>query len=66
MSQTVTIPDSVNALYISYDGAGDNLGQSQIIPYIVGLSRRNIRFTFVTFEKKDKWANRELVKFLRN
>ncbi len=40
-------------LYISYDGAADNLGQSQIIPYISGLSKKdNLEFVLLTFEKK--------------
>ncbi len=39
-------------LYISYDGALDPLGQSQILPYIFGLSQAGIRFTLLTYEKK--------------
>ena len=39
-------------LYLSYDGMTDPLGQSQVIPYLVGLSRRGHIFVLVSFEKK--------------
>ncbi len=42
----------MDMLYISYDGAADPLGQAQIIPYIKELSKKNINFTLLTFEKK--------------
>lgn len=42
----------MNILYISYDGAADNLGQSQIVPYINGLSGENFSFVLLTYEKK--------------
>jgi glycosyltransferase involved in cell wall biosynthesis len=42
----------MNCLYISYDGALEPLGQSQVIPYLRGLSRRGTKFALVTFEKK--------------
>lgn len=29
-----------NILFLSYDGMTDNLGQSQVIPYLVGLSKK--------------------------
>lgn len=38
-------------LYITYDGLTDPLGQSQILPYIKGLSRHGYRFTVLSFEK---------------
>lgn len=41
-----------NILYISYDGITDPIGQSQIVPYIKGLSRKGVSFTVLTFEKK--------------
>ncbi len=40
-------------LYLSYDGLSDNLGQSQILPYIEGLSQKGIQFVVVSFEKKE-------------
>ncbi len=44
----------MRALYISYDGAMDPLGQSQIISYLVKLSKRGIEFTLLTYEKKER------------
>ena len=38
-------------LYISYDGMTDNLGQAQVIPYLVGLSRRGYNIHIVSCEK---------------
>lgn len=39
-------------LYLSYDGMTDPLGQSQVLPYLMGLSGRGHRFTLISFEKK--------------
>jgi len=44
-------------LYLSYDGLTDPLGQSQILPYLIGLSSKGFRFVIVTFEKE--WRFRE-------
>ncbi|HLP20698.1 MAG TPA: glycosyltransferase [Chitinophagales bacterium] len=41
-------------LYMSYDGMTDPLGQSQVIPYIKGLSKLGYHFTLISFEKKDR------------
>ncbi len=46
-------------LYISYDGMTDPLGQSQVIPYLLGLSRYGYRFTILSFEKKDRFRKLE-------
>ena len=43
-------------LYISYDGLTDSLGQSQILPYIIGLSKQGYRFTIVSAEKEKVYA----------
>ncbi len=43
-------------LYISYDGLTDPLGQSQILPYLEGLSKYGYRFTILSFEKKDRFT----------
>lgn len=40
-------------LYISYDGALDPLGSSQIVPYLIGLSQKGINFTLLTYEKRE-------------
>jgi glycosyltransferase involved in cell wall biosynthesis len=38
-------------LYISYDGLTDPLGQSQILPYLTGLSKKGLQFVILSFEK---------------
>lgn len=42
-------------LYISYDGMTDPLGQSQVLPYIIGLSKKGYEFHLISFEKTDKF-----------
>jgi glycosyltransferase involved in cell wall biosynthesis len=44
----------INVLYISYDGLTDPLGQSQVLPYLTGLSKEGYSFTVLSFEKKEK------------
>ena len=46
----------VNVLYISYDGMTDPLGQSQVIPYLIGLSAHGYAFTLISAEKKIKFT----------
>ncbi|MDB5283635.1 MAG: glycosyltransferase family 4 protein [Bacteroidota bacterium] len=46
---------AVNILYISYDGMTDPLGQSQVIPYLQGLSKAGYRFTLLSFEKPERF-----------
>lgn len=41
----------MNVLYISYDGLGDHIAQSQILPYVLGLQKRGWRFTIASHEK---------------
>src|SRR5581483_10245831 len=38
-------------LYISYDGLTDQLGQSQILPYLQGLSAKGFSITVISCEK---------------
>jgi glycosyltransferase involved in cell wall biosynthesis len=38
-------------LYLSYDGLTDPLGQSQILPYLTGLSHHGYSITVISFEK---------------
>lgn len=47
----------VNVLYISYDGMTDPLGQSQVIPYLQGLSKRGYNITLMSFEKSERFEN---------
>lgn len=54
-------------LFISYDGLTDPLGQSQIIPYLAGLTKYNYHFTIVSCDKpkhykKNKAYVEELLK----
>lgn len=42
-------------LYLSYDGMTDPLGQSQVLPYILGLSKKGYHFTVVSFEKSERF-----------
>lgn len=42
-------------LYISYDGMTDPLGQSQVLPYICGLSKYGYHFTLISCEKPDRF-----------
>lgn len=39
-------------LYLSYDGMTDPLGQSQVLPYLVGLSKRGHKISLISFEKR--------------
>ncbi|MBL0272548.1 MAG: hypothetical protein IPQ06_05620 [Chitinophagaceae bacterium] len=43
-------------LYISYDGMTDPLGQSQVLPYLEGLSALGYDFTLLSFEKKKQFS----------
>ncbi len=51
-----------NVLFISHDGMTDPLGQSQVIPYLLGISKHGYRFFILSCEKKDNYhKNREAV-----
>jgi glycosyltransferase involved in cell wall biosynthesis len=43
-------------LYISYDGMTDSLGQSQVLPYLTGLSSYGFQFHLISFEKPNRFA----------
>ena len=54
-------------LFISYDGLTDPLGQSQIIPYLAGVTKYNYEFTILSCDKphlykKNKSYVDELIK----
>ncbi|MEO6671535.1 MAG: glycosyltransferase [Ferruginibacter sp.] len=52
-------------LFISYDGMTDPLGQSQVIPYLIGLSKFGYQFTILSCDKPDHFsANKEYVEGL--
>ena len=51
-----------NVLYLSYDGMTDPLGQSQVLPYIIGLSKKGYKFHLVSFEKPNRFKqNRKVI-----
>lgn len=45
----------MHALYISYDGMTDPLGQSQVIPYLVGLRQAGHALSLLSCEKPDRF-----------
>jgi glycosyltransferase involved in cell wall biosynthesis len=42
-------------LFVSYDGMTDSLGQSQVLPYIREISKKNYRYTLISFEKDARY-----------
>lgn len=42
----------MRVLYLSHDGVLEPLGQSQVLPYLRGLSARGARITLLSFEKR--------------
>ena len=45
----------IEVLYLSYDGMTDPLGQSQVIPYLAGLSKHGFHFHLISFEKPENY-----------
>lgn len=45
------ISTAKRVLYITYDGLTEPLGQSQIVPYLKGLSANNVSYYVLSFEK---------------
>ncbi|MBE9467774.1 MAG: glycosyltransferase [Bacteroidetes bacterium] len=43
-------------LYISYDGMTDPLGQSQVIPYLIGLQKKAYDITILSTEKRKNYS----------
>lgn len=46
-------------LYISYDGATDPLGLSQIVPYLIGLSKSGYSITLLSCEKEKNYERNQ-------
>lgn len=46
-------------LYISYDGMTDNLGQAQVIPYLIGLQKLGHTIHILSCEKPQQYAERK-------
>ena len=45
----------MKVVYVSYDGALDPLGSSQVRPYLEGLAGRGVALSLVSFEKPARW-----------
>jgi glycosyltransferase involved in cell wall biosynthesis len=57
----------MNVLYLSYDGMTDPLGQSQVIPYLSGLSAAGHSITIISFDKKNRYnENKDLINRVLN
>src|SRR5262245_6911872 len=52
-------------LYISYDGALEPLGQSQVVAYLCGLAGPGTEITLLSYEKPDDLADDSRVAALR-
>lgn len=48
-------------LYLSYDGLTDPLGQSQILPYLEGLSDKGYSFHIFSFEKSARFKDLKII-----
>lgn len=48
--------NKIQTLFISFDGLTDPLGQSQILPYLIGISK-NYAITILSCEKKERHQN---------
>jgi len=58
---------TTEVLYISYDGMTDPLGQSQVIPYLAGLSAKGFSITLLSAEKKENFSKqKESIQLLLN
>jgi glycosyltransferase involved in cell wall biosynthesis len=51
----------MKTLYISYDGITDPLGESQIVPYLVGLAEKGVNFFVLSFEKKNNLERNDII-----
>lgn len=40
----------MRALYVSHNGMAENLGQSQVLPYLRGLARAGVEFDLISYE----------------
>lgn len=49
----------MRALYVSQNGMAENLGQSQVLPYLRGLAARGVEIDLVSFELADLASGRK-------
>lgn len=54
-----------NTLYITFDGLSDPLGQSQILPYLLGIASNGFHIHILSCEKKDR-LEKEKATILQN
>lgn len=50
-----------NILYLSYDGMTDPLGQSQVLPYLIGLGKKGYNISLISFEKPEAYAENQIL-----
>src|SRR5688572_2224646 len=50
-----------SVLFISYDGMTDPLGQSQVLPYLAGLSKLGYQFTLLSCEKPERYTKYRII-----
>src|SRR5688572_19767817 len=55
------MPANKNVLFISYDGMTDPLGQSQVLPYLIGLTKKGYRFTLLSCEKPERFKQHKAI-----
>lgn len=48
-------------LYLSYDGMTDPLGQSQVLPYLAGLSKEGYQISLISCEKKELYHKHKAI-----
>lgn len=48
-----------NVLFISYDGMTDTLGQSQVLPYLVGLQKKGYNIHILSTEKEKNFQKEQ-------
>jgi glycosyltransferase involved in cell wall biosynthesis len=56
----------VKVVYVSYDGALDPLGATQVVPYLIGLAARGVGMTLVSFEKREAWLRASAAAAMRD
>ncbi len=49
----------MKVLYLSYDGMTDPLGQSQVIPYLIGLTQHGHTFHLISCDKPERYTQRK-------
>lgn len=59
--KNISKKNKTGVLYISYDGLCDPLGQSQILPYINGLSGEDFNIFVLSFEKELSLRKRDFI-----